>query len=123
VISYIVFYSKIITQLFTNYGPQPEGCSAPPVYWSCGHSRLLTGQKTLLSDNLHINITQTVPYNGNDLCCYANIPGISITVTFPHPDCIWIYGNKDDDDDDDKGLIFMHQSSVLEARVHLKLKA
>jgi hypothetical protein len=22
-------------------------------------------------------------------------------VTFPHPDCIWIYGNKDDDDDDD----------------------
>jgi hypothetical protein len=24
-----------------------------------------------------------------------------ITVTFPHPDCIWIYGNKDDDDDDD----------------------
>jgi hypothetical protein len=23
-----------------------------------------------------------------------------ITVTFPHPDCIWIYGNKDDDDDD-----------------------
>jgi hypothetical protein len=22
-------------------------------------------------------------------------------VTFPHPDCIWIYGNKDDNDDDD----------------------
>jgi hypothetical protein len=21
-----------------------------------------------------------------------------ITVTFPHPDCIWIYGNKDDDE-------------------------
>jgi hypothetical protein len=21
-----------------------------------------------------------------------------IIVTFPHPDCIWIYGNKDDDD-------------------------
>jgi hypothetical protein len=68
----------LIIQLFANLAPPAEGSSAPPVSWSCGHSRLLTDQKDLLSNNLKINITQIVPYNGNELCCYANIPGISI---------------------------------------------
>jgi hypothetical protein len=40
-------------------------------------------------------------------------------VTFPHPDCIWIYGNKDDDDD---GLYHMtSQIHGLNARRNFDL--